>query len=158
MGKRRTKKGVSTPRAARRKARKRRERISVREKKVFTYRGFTLEELNELSMEEQVALFPSRIRRTFKRGYNIKNLKVRDKIMDTSENSVVRTHARDHIIISSYVGKTVSVYNGKTFINVTIMPEMIGHYLGEFAITRKQVNHTGPGVGATRSSKFMPLK
>jgi len=35
---------------------------------------------------------------------------------------------------------------------------MVGHYLGEFAITRKRVKHTGPGVGATRSSKFMPLK
>lgn len=158
MGKRRTKKGGTTPRAARRRARKRRERIAVREKKVFAYRGFTLEELNKLSMEEQIALFPSRIRRTLQRGYNTKNLKLRDKILGVSKDTVVRTHARDHIIIAAYVGKTVAVYNGKEFLNVKIISEMIGHYLGEFAITRKQVRHTGPGVGATRSSKFMPLK
>ena len=41
---------------------------------------------------------------------------------------------------------------------VEVQPDMLGHYLGEFALTRKSVKHTGPGVGATRSSKFLPLK
>jgi len=157
MGKK-SKKGATTPRAARRRARKRRERIAVREKKVFMYKGYVMEELLALSVEEQIALFPTRIRRTMERGYNTKNLKLRKNIMETPEGTHVRTHARDHIIIPAYVGKTIAVYNGKEFINFTIKPEMIGHYLGEFALTRKQVRHTGPGVGATRSSKFMPLK
>jgi small subunit ribosomal protein S19 len=50
------------------------------------------------------------------------------------------------------------VHNGKEFSTVEIKPEMIGHALGEFALTRKIVAHSGLGVGATRSSKFMPLK
>ena len=157
MGKK-SKKGATTPRAARRRARKRRERIAVREKKVFTYKGYVMEELLKLSVEEQIALFPTRIRRTLGRGYNTKNIKLRKNILEAPEGVNVKTHARDHIIIPAYVGKNIAVYNGKIFINFTIKPEMIGHYLGEFALTRKQVRHTGPGVGATRSSKFMPLK
>ena len=157
MGKRR-KKGATTPRAARRRARKRRERIAVREKKVFSYKGYTLEELNELSVEEQINLFPARLRRTLNRGYNIRNEKLQRKVLGSPDDSAVRTHSRDHIIIPAYVGKTIAVYNGKQFINIKIISEMIGHYFGEFALTRKSVKHTGPGVGATRSSKFMPLK
>ncbi|XP_032250446.1 40S ribosomal protein S15 [Phoca vitulina] len=37
-------------------------------------------------------------------------------------------------------------------------PEMIGHYLGEFSITYKPVKHGRPGIGATHSSRFIPLK
>jgi small subunit ribosomal protein S19 len=62
------------------------------------------------------------------------------------------------IVLPEFVGRKIAVYNGKEFQEVLIQQEMIGHYLGEFALTRKPVKHTGPGVGATRSSKFMPLK
>ena len=56
------------------------------------------------------------------------------------------------------VGKVIFVHNGKEFVRVEIKPEMIGHRLGEFAKTRKFEKHSGPGVGATRSSKYVPLK
>ena len=62
------------------------------------------------------------------------------------------------IILPSFIGQRIDVHNGKEFQRVDIQPNMIGHYLGEFALTRSKVKHTGPGVGATRSSKFMPLK
>jgi len=39
-----------------------------------------------------------------------------------------------------------------------IMPEMIGHRFGEYSPTRNRVSHGSAGVGATRSSKFVPLK
>ncbi len=71
---------------------------------------------------------------------------------------MVRTHRRDIPIVPAFVGRRVSVYNGKEFKEVEIKPEMIGHFLGEFAQTRGSVKHSGPGVGATRGSKFMPLK
>ncbi|HHH78058.1 MAG TPA: 30S ribosomal protein S19, partial [Thermoplasmatales archaeon] len=64
----------------------------------------------------------------------------------------------DIIVLPQMVGRRIMVHNGKDFVSVTIQPEMIGHYLGEFAVTRKEVKHAGPGVGATRSSKYMPLK
>ena len=61
-------------------------------------------------------------------------------------------------ILPEFVGKTLAVHNGQHFVEIAIKPEMIGHYLGEFAITRRGVAHSGPGVGATRSSKHVPLK
>lgn len=74
------------------------------------------------------------------------------------EKNNVRTHLRDMIILPSMVGRTVKIHNGKEFISVEIQPDMIGHYLGEFALTRKEVKHGSAGLGATRSSKFIPLK
>jgi len=79
-------------------------------------------------------------------------------VMKAGDGEIVKTHCRDMIILPSFVGKTIGVHNGKEFQPVKIQPEMIGHYLGEFALTRKRVKHSGPGVGATRSSKYMPLK
>ena len=52
----------------------------------------------------------------------------------------------------------LNVHNGKEFVSVEIKPEMIGYYLGEFAQTYKKVIHGKPGVGATHSSKFTPIK
>ena len=58
----------------------------------------------------------------------------------------VNTHLRDMIIIPEMIGSIVGVYNGKTFNEVEINPEMIGHYLGEFSITYKPVKHSRPGI------------
>ncbi|EGV92639.1 40S ribosomal protein S15 [Cricetulus griseus] len=71
---------------------------------------------------------------------------------------VVKTHLRDMIILPEMVGSMVGVYNSKTFNQVEIKPEMIGHYLGEFSITYKPVKHSQPGIGATHSSRFILLK
>jgi small subunit ribosomal protein S19 len=62
------------------------------------------------------------------------------------------------IILPEMIGLTVGVHNGKDFVQVEIKPEMIGHYLGEFAITNKPVRHGTPGIGASRSSMYVPLK
>jgi small subunit ribosomal protein S19 len=70
----------------------------------------------------------------------------------------VRTHARDMPILPEMIGKVIVIYTGKDWRDVHIQPEMVGHYLGEFAMTRHDVKHSGPGVGATRSSKFLPLR
>ncbi|XP_062093849.1 uncharacterized protein LOC133799878 [Humulus lupulus] len=70
----------------------------------------------------------------------------------------VRTHLRNMIIVPEMIGSIISVYNGKTFNQVEIKPEMIGHYLAEFSISYKPVNHGRPGIGATHSSRFIPLK
>lgn len=62
------------------------------------------------------------------------------------------------IIVPEMIGSQVGVYNGKVFNNVEIKPEMVGHYLGEFSITYKPVSHGRAGIGATKSSRFVPLK
>lgn len=143
--------------ASRRKQRKKKGMMTARRKKEFTYRGFTMEQLMEMPFEEMVDLLPSRVRRSFRRGLNEEQKTTFDKIVD-GEQEVVRTHRRDIPIVPSFVGRRVAVYNGKEFKEVEIKPEMIGHLLGEFAMTRGSVKHSGPGVGATRGSKFMPLK
>ena len=140
---------------SRRKAK--RKKIEIK-KKVFSYYGLTLEELQKLTIDELIPYLPSRSRRTIKRGLTVKQEKLLMDIEKAKPGEQIRTHCRDMIILPSFVGHIINVHNGKEFQRVDIQPDMIGHYLGEFALTRQRVRHTGPGVGATRSSKFMPLK
>jgi len=143
--------------SARTKRKQLRKKIEVK-KREFRYRGYTLEELQKLTIEELLPLLPARARRTLSRGLTRERDKLLRDIEKASEDEVIRTHLRDMVILPSFVGHKIAVHNGKEFQTVTIDPYMIGHYLGEFALTRKRVVHSGPGVGATRSSKYMPLK
>jgi small subunit ribosomal protein S19 len=132
--------------------------------KEFTYRGYTLNQLQNLSMDEFINLLPSRQRRSFQRGLTPEQRILLEKIREAKEalrkgSSVkVKTHVRDMIILPEMVGITIFIHNGKEFVPVEIKPEMIGHYLGEFAITNKPVKHGTPGIGASRSSMYVPLK
>ena len=124
-------------------------------KKEFTYRGKTLEELKEMGVGEFIELLPSRQRRSLKRGFTEGQKKLLDKL---KKKDVVKTHIRELVIIPNMIGKTVLVYNGKTFSQVIIDKEMLGHRLGEFALTRNKVSHSAPGVGATRSSSGVSVR
>ncbi len=121
----------------------------------FRYRGYTLEELMNMPMEKLIEILPARARRSLKRGFTPEQKILLEKIKKKGgRRKVVRTHVRDLIILPELVGKRIAVYDGKEFVTITITPWMIGHYLGEFVPTNKPVQHTGPGKGATRSSKF----
>jgi small subunit ribosomal protein S19 len=124
--------------------------------KIFTYRGKTLEELQKLSMEELSKLFPARQRRSLQKGMTEDQKKLMDKIRNSEK--AVKTHVRSLIILPEIVGKRVLVHNGKEWKAVDIRAEMIGFRLGDFSLTRKSIRHSSPGVGATKSSKFTPLK
>lgn len=127
----------------------------------FTYRGYTLQQLAEMPTDQLIKLLPSRQRRSLKRGLTEAQRKLLIKIRKHKQNSIdkpIRTHARDMIILPEMVGLTIWVHNGKEFTPVQITPEMIGHRLGEFAMTNKRVQHGRPGVGATKSSMYVPLK
>lgn len=128
----------------------------------FTYRGHTLDELQSMSLDEVAELLPARMRRTITRGLSVEHQKLLDRAREAGEeetaNDPIRTHLRDMPIVPEFVGLTFSVYNGQEFQRVEIDPEMIGHYLGEFQLTRTSVEHGQAGIGATRSSKFVPLK
>lgn len=163
---RKKKKSFMTPKASRRKARKRLSTTSSRVKKEFTYRGYSMEELQGMPMwpsEEDpaapsvITLLPSRARRSIGRGLSIENEHFLGRVR-RSTGRTVRTHRRDMPILPEFVGKRIAIYNGQNFVELEVKPEMIGHYLGEFALTRRNVAHSGPGVGATRSSKHVPLK
>ncbi len=144
--------------AARRKMRKAKAIIETRSKKEFHYRGKTLEELQAMPIADLLPLLPSRTRRLYSRGLKAEELKFIEKVADAKPGEVVRTHYRHIGILPRMVGKIVGVHAGKEFLPVTIQPDMIGHRLGEFAITCKPVTHSGVGVGATRGSKHVPLK
>jgi len=148
---------MGSAKAARRKLRKKKSQIQARRKKEFTYRGHSMDELLKLPFAEIIELLPARARRTYIRGLNTEQEAFVRRLRD-SDGKPVRTHRREIPILPEFVGKTVHIYTGKTFQPLDIKPEMIGHALGEFAMTRKPVKHSGLGVGATRSSKFMPLK
>ena len=134
-------------------------------RKVFKYKGYTLEELQEMSLEEVMKLYPARQRRSLKRGFLPRQQKVLDKMRKLNKEGtkdgrpvVVRTHCRDMIVLPEMVGTTFAIYDGHNFVEVKITPEMLGHYFGEYAPTRQRVQHGDPGMGATRSSMFVPLK
>ncbi|MHA1821751.1 MAG: 30S ribosomal protein S19 [Promethearchaeota archaeon] len=134
------------------------------ERKRYLYRGKTLKELRKMSMDEFVELVPARIRRSVRRGFPKRHKKVFEKLrkahkaQKAGKEIIVKTHCRDLPIFPEFIGLTVGVHNGKEFIEVKITPEMIGHYLGEYAPTNKVVKHGTPGIGATKSSLYVPLK
>ena len=147
-------KRLRSQKAIKRSKRKATKAIAERGKEIL-YKGKTLDQLLALDFPELLKTVPARARRSLKRGYNIEQQRLHDRLL---EEDSVKTRVRDLIIIPQYVGKTISVYNGHLYQTFTIKEEMIGHYLGEFSQTRKDVKHSGPGVGATRGSKFLPLK
>ncbi|MBN1236537.1 MAG: 30S ribosomal protein S19 [Methanotrichaceae archaeon] len=124
-------------------------------KEEFLYRGRKVSDLVKLSIEELAELLPARQRRSIKRGLVKENKKL---LTSLKNKDLVRTHIRNMIIMPDMVGKKLEIYNGKSFEKVDVMPEMIGHFFGEFALTRNRVQHGAAGVGATRSSKYVPLK
>merc|ERR1711921_12661 len=142
--------------------------IEARKKRTFrkfTYRGVDLDQLLDMNNEQLVELFPCRQRRRFQRGLKRKHMTLVKRLRRAKKEcpalekpAVVKTHLRDMIIIPEMVGSMVGVYNGKTFNQVEVKPEMIGHYLAEFSISYKPVKHGRPGIGATHSSRFIPLK
>jgi len=127
----------------------------------FTYRGLSQKELEELPLDKLLKLFPARIRRSLGRGINDNKRKLIGEIKASKEGKLktpINTHLRDLIILPYMIGITVNVFSGKEFVPVTITSEMVSHYLGEYVITNKRVSHGAPGVGASRSSLYVPLK
>ncbi|KAM7324383.1 hypothetical protein ACRRTK_016688 [Alexandromys fortis] len=130
----------------------------------FTYRGVDLDQLLDMSYEQLMQLYSARQRRRLNRGLRrkqhwlLKRLRKAKKEAPPMEKPEVEKPEVDVIILPEVVGSIVGVYNGKTFNQVEIKPEMIGHYLGEFSIIYKSVEHGRPGIGATHSSRFIPLK
>ena len=124
-------------------------------KKEFTLRGKTVQELESMTLKEFAEIAPSRARRSLKRGLSDIQKDLLEKI---KKGKKVKTQCRDMVIVPAMIGKTISVHNGKAYHPITIEPEMLGHYLGEYALTRGKVGHTAPGVGASRSSAHRSVK
>lgn len=136
-----------------------REEIPVEWRK-FRYRGKSVEELLDISMDELAELLPTRERRSLKRGFTDAQIRLLKKVKDAKKKGrkTIKTHVRDMIVLPEMFGLTIAVYNGKEFVPVKIVPEMIGKRLGDFSPTIKTVKHGEPGLKATRSSMFVAMK
>eukprot|EP01071_Lankesteria_metandrocarpae_P003267 Lankesteria_metandrocarpae@DN2860_c0_g1_i2.p1 len=134
----------------------------------YTYRGIELETLLGYTDKQLKVIFPSRQRRKMIRGGGQKKAKLLIEKLRTKKKLArdqtgvkpqpVKTHLREMIILPEMIGSIVAVYNGKTFVEVEVKADMIGHYLAEFSLPYKPVRHGKPGIGATHSSRFIPLK
>jgi small subunit ribosomal protein S19 len=123
--------------------------------KEFSYRGKSLEELKKLSIKEFAQLLPARQRRTLLRGITEQQ---KILLLNIEKKEYVKTHVRDMIIIPQMIGKRIQVHKGNGFFDFVVEAEMVGHRLGEFAMTRKSVTHHSPGVGATKSSSALSVR
>ena len=144
------------------------QEITQAEIKKFKFMGLSFEELQALSMDEFLKLLPSRKRRSLTRPsyWTPKRKKLREDLLKQVRDikdgkkriKTVKTHLRDMVILPEMVYAKVGVHNGKDFVEFFIRPDMIGHIFGEFALSTKLVKHGAPGMGATKSSLYIPLK
>ena len=124
-------------------------------KKDFKFRGKTLEEVKSMSLNEFAQLTNARVRRSIKRGWTDSQKSFLEKVKKFKAGKrvkPVKTHCRDMVIIPELVGMTIHIYSGQKFVPVKMGFDMIGGYLGEYALSRGRVQHSSPGVGATKSS------
>ena len=133
--------------------------------KKYTYRGNDIGKLLNMNMDELSQQLRSRQRRRLRRKMGAKYGRFIKKLIDVKNETApgekpaaVKTHLRNCIILPSMVQSVINVHNGKGYNSIEVKPEMIGYYLGEFGMTYKRVSHGKPGVGATHSSKFVPIK
>ena len=120
------------------------EVIAKRNKDKF-YRGKNTEDLKNVDTREFAKLVKSRARRTILRNYDVIESFVAKCERNDSKGKAIKTHDRTLVIVPKMVGKTIGVYNGKEFIKVVVVEEMLGHRLGEFAMTRRIAKHTNLG-------------
>lgn len=126
--------------------------------KEFTYKGKTLDQLKSMDVREFAKIVPSRTRRKIMRQYDRIEKFAKRCQEKVARGKKIRTHSRSMIIVPNMVGMTIHIHNGKEFQPVLITSEMLCHYLGEFSLTRKKVQHSAPGIGATRSSAALSVK
>ncbi|MHC1626279.1 MAG: 30S ribosomal protein S19 [Methanoculleaceae archaeon] len=127
-----------------------------RRREEFTYHGYRIPELQKMGLSELIPIMPAHARRKIRRGLRREEERLLERVRRNDRK--IRTHLRDMIIMPEMVGKVIEIHNGKEFQPVEIQPEAVFHYLGEFALTRRKVVHGSAGIGATRSSKYVPLK
>ncbi|GKT27244.1 putative multi-domain containing protein [Aduncisulcus paluster] len=139
---------------------------TARSLRQFTYRGYLLKDLVAMDKAEMLKLLPCRARRKFKkRGLSKKVVRFMEKLKAAKAGlkvgekpKLIKTHLRNVVILPEMVGSLIGVYNGQTFVTIDIKDMMIGTYLAEYAPSYKSVYHGRAGVGATKSSKFVPLR
>jgi len=126
--------------------------------KEFTFRGKAIEELKQIDTREFTKFLKSRQRRAVLRQFDVIEKFITRCEKKQKKGKPIRTHLRRIVIVPRMIDLTINIHNGKTYVPIKILPEMLGHRLGEFAVTRTKVQHGAPGIGATRSSAALSVK
>lgn len=132
----------------------------------YTFRGKTLDDLRAMEIPEFLKLCGTKRRRYISRDFGIKHVHLIKKLQAAREAvkgpgerpALVKTHLRSMVILPQFVDNVIGIYNGHEFVEIQVKPEMIGHVLADFAMSKKIVKHSKAGVGATRSSSATSLK
>jgi len=127
----------------------------------FTYRGRNLEELKAMDVKDFAKIVPARQRRSLERGFTEMQKRLLIKIKKVREGKYkkpIKTHCRDMVVVPEMLGLLIHVHAGKAFVPIEILPDMLGHYISEFTLTRNRVSHSAPGIGATKSSSAASVK
>jgi small subunit ribosomal protein S19 len=92
------------------------------------------------------------VSRSIKKGpYVLESLmKKIDQLNETGEKKVIKTWSRSSMILPTFVGHTIAVYDGRKHIPVYITEDMVGHKLGEFSPTRTYKGHVGSRTTSAR--------
>lgn len=128
--------------------------------KEFRYRGRAMQELLDMPLNEFAKLLGARARRSVMHGINNRTHSKMMKKIETAARKrragetvkPIKTHDRDMVVLPQMVGLQFSVHKGNEFKIMDVVEDMMGHYLGEFALTRKKLSHGRAGIGATKSS------
>ncbi|MAH49444.1 30S ribosomal protein S19 [Candidatus Pacearchaeota archaeon] len=131
--------------------------VEVKSKEKF-YRGKNIEDLKKLDVREFAKLVKARPRRAILRNFDVVEQFIKKCNERIAKKKLIKTHTRNLVIVPAFVGLTINVHKGNSFVPVKITEEMLGHRLGEFALTRKSVKHGAAGVGATKSSASLSVK
>ncbi|ELQ75164.1 40S ribosomal protein S15 [Trachipleistophora hominis] len=124
--------------------------------KKFTYQGVDLDDLKTMPLCNLKALLPSALRRHINRGFSEEEYTL---IKQCERNEPdIKTKCRNMMILPVMIGQVVGVHNGCNFVEIDVKPEMIGRRFKDLVPTKTSKAHGRPGVGATSSSKFVPLK
>lgn len=93
--------------------------------------------------------------RSLKKGPYIDQslMKKVEKLNESGQKKVIKTWARRSTIPPEFVGHTLAVHNGIKFIPVYVSENMVGHKLGEFALTRTYRGHAGKSERASKIHK-----
>ncbi len=131
------------------------------------YRGLNEESLKNMDLDTFKQYVKARARRAIERalkGLNMEYMALIEKVRKLKKKKSkkltegIKTHCREAVIIPEWLGLVFLVYNGKEWKQVKIDVNKLGHRLGEYSYTTTFNHHSGPGVGATRGSKFVSLK
>ncbi|MFH1249378.1 MAG: 30S ribosomal protein S19 [archaeon] len=124
----------------------------------YLFRGKTLDELSKLTVREFAKYLKARQKRNLLRNFGETEKFLTRIEKKKKKGKQIRTHSRALVIVPAMVGLIINVHNGQEFKPIRILPEMMGHRLGEFSLTRKKVEHSAPGIGATKSSAALSVK